>query len=263
MTEVLNRNRPVVLTIAGSDSGGGAGIQADLLTFSACGVFGTSAITCITAQNPSAVTKVEVMSAELVTAQLEAVSSYFRLGAIKTGMLFTVEIIEAVGAFVAAHPEVPLVVDPVMVATSGAVLLRDDARVAVRKLLARATVHTPNLDEAAVLLGWLPDSEEGMLRAAEELVALSGRAVLLKGGHLPGDELVDVLTTPAGTSRTMRRRRIEGVNTHGSGCTLASALAAGLAKGEDLTVAVDSALSYVAEGMRQSINIAGESFIAH
>ncbi len=263
MNDALKRGRPVVLTIAGSDSGGGAGIQADLLTFSACGVFGTSAITCITAQNPGAVTKVDVMSAELVAAQLEAVSSYFKLAAIKTGMLFTVDIIEVVEAFVAANPEVPLVVDPVMVATSGAVLLRDDARAAVRKLLARSTVHTPNLDEAAVLLGWQPDSEEAMLRAAHELVALSGQAVLLKGGHLPGDELVDVLVTAAGTSKTMRRRRIEEVNTHGSGCTLASALAAGLAKGQDLTTAVDLALSYVEKGMRQPIEIAGEQFIAH
>ena len=223
---------PVALSIAGSDSGGGAGIQADLLTFAANGVFGTTAITCLTAQNPDGVTAVQSMPAEFVSEQIHQVHRFFALGAIKTGMLFNTEIIEAVAAFVQTHPEIPLVVDPVMVATSGARLLEESAIEALQaRLLPQASLITPNLDEAAVLLGRRPSTVPEMEAAAAELAAKVGVPVLLKGGHLEQErELVDILATADGNCSAFTALRIDKVNTHGSGCTLSSAIAANLAR---------------------------------
>lgn len=263
MPKEVESGLPTVLAIAGSDSGGGAGIQADLLTFAARSVFGTTAITCLTAQNPREVTGVEPVSSEFLRKQLDAIATHFDLAAIKTGMLFNAELVETVRAFVEERPGVPLVVDPVMVATSGAVLLEAPAQAAMRRLIRLATVHTPNLDEAAVLLGWQPKSPEDMARAADELIDSMGTAVLLKGGHLRGDDLFDLLATPDGMRNLMNRKRIFDINTHGSGCTLASAIAAELGKGHSLKAAADAALAYLDNAMRRPLEVAGERYIAH
>jgi hydroxymethylpyrimidine kinase/phosphomethylpyrimidine kinase len=236
--------RPVALTIAGSDSGGGAGIQADLRAFWALGCFGTSVITCVTAQNLEEVARVDALPPEGVTAQIDAVATGFEVAAVKTGMLYSREIIEAVERVCADRFEgVPLVVDPVMVATSGARLLRDDAVRAYEALFRRATVITPNLDELAVLAGGRPESVDQLEEAAHRLVERFGCSVLAKGGHLDGPA-VDVLVT-AGGSQQWISPRIENVNTHGSGCSFASAVAAGLAHGFELAVAVEQAKKWL------------------
>lgn len=253
----------IALTVAGSDSGGGAGIQADLLTFAARGVFGTTAITCLTAQNPDGVSAVEALPPPFVREQIEQVARYFSLGAAKTGMLLNAGIIGEVANFFAGHRDLPLVVDPVMVATSGAVLLEEAAITALREqLLPRATIITPNLDEAAVLLDQSIRPED-MGDATQRLCDTFGTAVLLKGGHLPGDQLVDMLAIPGDGTRLYRHERIPGVHTHGSGCTLASAIAAELAKGEALPDAVETALAYLWAGLRTPLPIGREHFIAH
>jgi hydroxymethylpyrimidine/phosphomethylpyrimidine kinase len=260
----MNSELPVAVTIAGSDSGGGAGVQADLLTFAAQGVFGTTAITCLTAQNPEGVAAVEAMAPTFVRAQLEQLAAFFALRAAKTGMLFDAGIVEAVAAFLAARSGLPVVVDPVMVATSGAVLLREDAIAAVREhLLPRAALVTPNLDEAAVLLGRRPADEAAMAAAAAELAGRFGVPFLVKGGHLTGEVVVDVLAWPGGGTRTWRDRRIDGVDTHGSGCTLSAAVAAQLARGAGLEEAVAAARAYLRAGLERPLAVGGRRFIAH
>lgn len=255
---------PVAVSIAGSDSGGGAGIQADLLTFAAHDVFGTTAITCLTAQNPDGVSAVEALPSAFVRAQLDQLASYFPLGAAKTGMLFSSDIITAVAAFLDAQPNLPVVVDPVMVATSGALLLERKAVVAFsERLLPRATIITPNLDEAGVLLGTTPDSVAKMEDAVRELRARYQVPVLLKGGHLGGPELVDLFLDAEGELHRFTHERVEGVNTHGSGCTLAAALAARLARGEALADAVEGALGYLAQMLQRPLRVADETFLAH
>lgn len=256
---------PVALSIAGSDSGGGAGIQADLLTFSANGVFGTTAITCLTAQNPDGVSAIEALPPAFVREQVEQVRRYFRIGAVKTGMLFNAEIVREVAAFLEANPDLPAVVDPVMVATSGAVLLHESAIEAVTsELLPRARLITPNLDEAGVLLGHRPESPEEMESAARELARRHGVAVLLKGGHLSAEEaLTDILCLPGGEIRRFTGERIEETHTHGSGCTLSSAIAARLARGRELTEAVGEALTYLRRGMRHPLFLSGRACIRH
>ena len=257
-------NLPVALTIAGSDSGGGAGIQADLLSFAALGVFGTTALTCLTAQNPRGVSAVLAVTPDFLRAQLDQVAAFFPLAAIKTGMLFDAGLIAEVARFAATQTDVPLVVDPVMVATSGALLLRQDAVSALAEaLLPRATVITPNLDEAAVLLGWRPQHRDELTRAATELVTRFGTAVLLKGGHLDGPTVIDVLATPHRPVEIFEQRRLAGVDTHGSGCTLAAALAAALARGEALPNAVATARAYLRRGLERPLTVAGRQWIAH
>ncbi len=236
---------PIALTIAGSDSGGGAGIQADLKTFHAFGVFGTSAITAITAQNTLGVTAVHAVPADVVRAQIRAVAEDLRPGALKTGMLATRELVETVAGSIAEFGLENYVLDPVMVATSGARLLDTDAESAiVEHLLPLCTLVTPNLDEAAILAGFAIDDEAGMRRAAEALVARGARAALVKGGHLKSGDLVDVFFDGA-EFHTWRRARIDTTNTHGTGCTLSAAIAAGLARGRTLVSAVDDALDFV------------------
>jgi len=246
---------PRVLTIAGSDSGGGAGIQADLKTFAAFGVYGTSAITALTAQNTLGVTGVHVVPAEFVTAQIEAVASDIGCDAVKTGMLATAATVEAVVAAVVALELPNLVVDPVMVAKSGDRLLDDDAVHAVRaSLLSRARVITPNIPEAEALAGIRIGSRGDMREAARRLADLCPGAVLVKGGHLPGPEVVDVLFVH-GVFHEFAGPRIEGRATHGTGCTTAAAVAAGLARGHDLAAAVEAAKAYVAGAMRHGIAV--------
>lgn len=255
---------PTVLSIAGSDSGAGAGIQADLLTFAALGTFGTTAVTCITAQNPDGVSGVHAIPAGLVELQCRAVRDFFHPRAAKTGMLFDAAIIDAVARFLADTPALPVVVDPVMVATSGAVLLRDDAIGALRtRLLPRAALVTPNLDEAAVLLGRRPDAPEAMEPAARELARLLGAPVLLKGGHLPGGVLADVLATPEGACRTWTDTRLDTVDTHGTGCTLSAAIAARLARGDALADAVAAGRAYLRGALVRAVAVGGRRFLAH
>jgi hydroxymethylpyrimidine/phosphomethylpyrimidine kinase len=238
--------RAIALTIAGSDSGGGAGIQADLKTFTRFGVFGTSAITAVTAQNTLGVRAWERVSPALVRAQIDAVAVDLRPAAIKSGMLGDAEVVRAVADGVRAHALRPYVLDPVMVATSGDPLLQPDAVSAiVGELFPLATLVTPNLDEAAILVGERPTDVASMERAARALVTTRGaRAALVKGGHLETAELVDVLFD----GRSVRRfthARVETTSTHGTGCTLSAAVAAALALRVPLDNAVELGLEYV------------------
>jgi hydroxymethylpyrimidine/phosphomethylpyrimidine kinase len=255
---------PVALTIAGSDSGAGAGIQADLLTFAAHGVFGTTAITCLTAQNPDGITAIEALPTSFVVEQIRQVHRYFKVRALKTGMLYSAGIIGAVADFLQARREIPAVIDPVMVATSGAVLLKPQALAAIRKrLLPLAALVTPNLDEVGVLLGEKPSSPAAMASAGRQLAQTYGVPFFVKGGHLPGEDLTDVLARPDGQVRAYTAQRVTGVDTHGSGCTLSAAIAANLAKGLGLDDAVEAAGAYLRRGMERSLVIGGRRFINH
>ncbi len=232
------------LTIAGSDSGGGAGIQADLKTFAALGVYGMSALTAITAQNTVGVQGVYELPAEFVGLQIDSVVTDIGVDAVKTGMLANAEIIAVVAAKVREHNLPNLVVDPVMVAKSGDPLLREDAQEAlIRLLLPLAVVVTPNLHEARVLTSMAIESLEDMQRAAAAIHALGPRYVVVKGGHLTGDS-VDVLYD--GQEYVLfPASRVETRNTHGTGCTFASAITAGLAKGLEVVEAVRQAKEYI------------------
>ncbi|HEY6794227.1 MAG TPA: bifunctional hydroxymethylpyrimidine kinase/phosphomethylpyrimidine kinase [Kineosporiaceae bacterium] len=222
---------PIALTIAGSDPSGGAGVQADLKTFSALGAYGTAVLTALTAQNTRGVTGVHLVPAAFVTEQLRTLVADVRIDTIKIGMLATAELAEAVGAFLAGYRCDCVVLDPVMVATSGDRLLAEDAVEAVRRLLPRADLITPNLPEAAHLLGDAPATDVAGMRAqAQRLLEAGARRVLLKGGHLArsgGPQLpaVDVLAGPEGV-RELAADRVATANTHGTGCTLSSAVAA-------------------------------------
>ena len=240
------------LTIAGSDSGGGAGIQADLKTFAAHGVFGTSAVTAITAQNTLGVTAWQAMPADLVTAQIEAVAADFDLRAVKVGMLATAAIVEAVAATIVELDLPDVVVDPVMVATGGDRLLEEDAIEAIkRELMPHTRVLTPNVPEAEALSGMGIASVDDMRSAARRILASGPRVVLVKGGHLRGSESVDVVVT-AHDSFELRRPRVESTSTHGTGCTLSSAIAANLALGLELQPALERAREYVDGAIRHA-----------
>jgi hydroxymethylpyrimidine kinase/phosphomethylpyrimidine kinase len=235
---MTSRTRPVVLSIAGSDSGGGAGIQADLKAITAMGGWGATAITCLTAQNLEGVRAIQATEASVLRDQIDAVCEAFDVRAAKTGMLYSRELIAVTVERLLHHRPFPLVVDPVMVATSGARLLEEDAVAAMRdNLLPIATLATPNLHEAALLAGREVTDLPGMRRAAEVIHRTTGARVLVKGGHL-GGEAVDVLYD--GTSyREYRADRVEsGTAGHGTGCTLASAIATALALGSEVHEAV-------------------------
>ena len=240
------------LTIAGSDSGGGAGIQADLKTFAAHGVYGTSVITAVTAQNTIGVTAFEALSADLVTAQLEAVMSDIGAHAAKTGMLANAAIVEAVAAAV-EDLEIPwLVVDPVMIAKSGDRLVDDEALGAMKsELLRRAFVVTPNVPEAEALSGVTIRSEDDRREAARRIGALGASAVIVKGGHFPSDDIVDVLYDGQRFVE-FKAERMAGDSTHGTGCTFAAAIAAQLALGRTLEEAIPLAQQYVAGAIRHA-----------
>ncbi|WP_370630746.1 bifunctional hydroxymethylpyrimidine kinase/phosphomethylpyrimidine kinase [Maritimibacter sp. DP1N21-5] len=230
-----------VLTIAGSDSGGGAGIQADLKTFSALGVYGASVITAITAQNTRAVRAVHPVPLEVIEAQVATVLEDIEVHAIKVGMLGTPDLVECVAGAISGFPGA-VVLDPVMVAKSGDALLPDTAVLALcRHMLPRATVLTPNLPEAARLLNAVhADTDEDMQEQGRRLLAMGAGAVLMKGGHRRGETCTDWLVTAAGT-KAFKADRIATQNTHGTGCTLSSAIAAGLARGLPLSQAVGRA----------------------
>lgn len=255
---------PITLTIAGSDSGGGAGIQADLKTFAALGVHGTCTTTCVTAQNPKRVFSIQPCEAKIVRQQLEAVFAELPPRAVKTGMLYSEEIIRVVVSFLKTQNRIPLVVDPVMVATSGASLLKPSARKILQKeLLPLAALVTPNLDETEVLTGKKPASVEEMREAAREIFQRFGCAALVKGGHLRGareatDVFFDGKRELLPTSPFTR-----GVRLHGTGCTYSAAIAAHLALGHPLTNAVRLAKKFVTDAIARSTRIGSHHALNH
>ena len=235
---------PIALTIAGSDSGGGAGIQADLKTFAAHGVYGTSALTAVTAQNTRGVTAVHVIPIAMVRAQIDAVATDLRPAAVKIGMLATADIIVEVSRALDAHGLRPVVLDPVMVAKGGSRLLDPDAVDAMSMLLSRAAIVTPNLAEAEVMTGTEVRDRAAMERAARTLVESGAGAALVKGGHLDGGTVADILWTGRDL-HVFESPRIDTAHTHGTGCTLSSAIAAQLALGRPIVEAVEAAIAYV------------------
>ncbi|MET0963853.1 MAG: bifunctional hydroxymethylpyrimidine kinase/phosphomethylpyrimidine kinase [Noviherbaspirillum sp.] len=250
------RRYPRLLTIAGSDSGGGAGIQADLKTFAALGCYGMSAITAITAQNTLGVVAIQALPAALLAQQIDAVTADIGVDAVKIGMLHDPEVVLAVAAAIRRHGWTRVVLDPVMVATSGdALIARETVAVLVHELFPLATVVTPNLDEAALLLGRSVTREEDLAPAAADLLALGAPAMLLKGGHLAGEELVDLLLQAGQPPLRMAGARIASRNTHGTGCTLSSAIACHLAVGSELPTAVRLARDYVIAAIRHGADV--------
>lgn len=247
---------PVALTVAGSDSGGGAGVQADLKTFHAFGVYGTSAITAVTAQNTVGVKAIHKVPAELVAAQIQAVIVDLHPSACKTGMLAAEAIIWAV-AEIFGTASLPLVVDPVMVAASGDPLLEETAVAALRdSLLPLATLVTPNLDEAEILTGMEVRSEPAMRAAAEALLEFGCDAALVKGGHLEGGEVVDVMFDGAEWTE-WRATRLRSRSSHGTGCTLSAAVTAGLATGHDLRESVGLGIRFTRTAIQSGLSLGG------
>ena len=249
---------PIALTIAGSDSGGGAGLQADLKTFAALGVHGTSAVTCLTAQNPRGVRALEAVRARLVLQQIEAVFEELHPAAVKTGLLYSAEIIRVVVKFFRGGERPPLIVDPVMVATSGQRLLQPAAVKALqRDLLPLAALVTPNLPEAEILLGHALRSLADLRAAAREIHARYGCAALVKGGHLRGGrEAVDFFYDGQ-TELLLSAPFVKGIKTHGTGCTYSAAIAAHLARGCTLPGAVEKAKQFVSLAIGESRRAAG------
>jgi hydroxymethylpyrimidine/phosphomethylpyrimidine kinase len=240
---------PIALTIAGSDSGGGAGIQADLKTFHQFGVHGTSVIVALTAQNTVGVRAIHAVPEEMVQAQLAALAEDLPPAALKSGMLATASLVRLIARATREYEWRSYVLDPVMVASSGDRLLDEDAITALREeLIPRAALVTPNLEEAEILTSAAVRTPEAMLAAGNRLLEMGARAVLIKGGHLSGPELVDVLVVP-GVMRRFKHPRIETQATHGTGCTLSAAITAGLALGQSLERSVEDALDYVHRAM--------------
>jgi hydroxymethylpyrimidine/phosphomethylpyrimidine kinase len=245
-----------VLTIAGSDSGGGAGIQADLKTFAALGCYGTSAITALTAQNTVGVQGIHAVPAEFLKAQIQSVLDDIGVDAVKIGMLHAPGIVEVVAWAIDHYQLTNVVLDPVMVATSGDRLIASETvQVLVHELFPRVSVITPNLDEAALLLGRDIPNADALDIAAQDLLAMGARAVLLKGGHLAGDEVVDLLADASGPLQRLASRRIASRNVHGTGCTLSSAIAAHLALGHGLSEAVSLARAFILGAIAQGADV--------
>jgi len=247
----------IALTIAGSDSGGGAGIQADLKTFQRFGVFGTSVITAVTAQNTRGVRAVHPVPPAVVAAQLAAVAEDLPPAALKTGMLANAAVVREVAAAIAHYDFDNYVLDPVILASSGDRLLEPDAEALLRdRLLPLASVVTPNLGEAALLAGYAVEDPAAMERAGRTLLEAGAAAVLVKGGHLRGDALVEVLVTPDGV-RHFPHRRIRTSSTHGTGCTLSAAITAALALGQPLEEAVHNAIEFVCRAIAEAPKLGG------
>jgi hydroxymethylpyrimidine/phosphomethylpyrimidine kinase len=245
----------VSMTIAGSDSGGGAGIQADLKTFAALGVYGTSVITAVTAQNTVEVRKAMELPIDLVGAQIDAVVEDIGVDGAKTGMLASSEVIEIVAQRIDEHQLKRLVVDPVMVAKSGDRLLREDAvESLVERLIPLAMVVTPNLPEAERLVGFAVEDEDSMRRAAKAIVELGAGSAVIKGGHARGEESVDLLFTGK-RFRRFRTKRLESRNTHGTGCTFSAAIAARLAMGCSIEKSVEDAKEYLTRALARGVDI--------
>jgi hydroxymethylpyrimidine/phosphomethylpyrimidine kinase len=257
---------PIVLTIAGSDNSGGAGIQADLKTFTTLGVYGTTAVTCVVAEHPGRVLNITPIPSERVADQIRLVLEAFPVAAIKTGMLHSAEIIAAVSRAIAPALEkrVPLVVDPVMVASSGKVLMKKDAVSALRKFIARATLVTPNRDEAELLWGRRISNFETLTKAALDLAKGFGNPeFLVKGGHLKTGVALDVLAYPDGRLREFGAKRIPGIDPHGTGCTYSAAITAGLAKGLTVTEAVVMGKSFITRALQRRFEIGPYQLLNH
>lgn len=245
-----------VLTIAGSDSGGGAGIQADLKTFSALGCYGMSAITALTAQNTIGVQGILAIPADFLKSQIQSVVDDIGVDAIKIGMLHAPAIVEVVAWAIDHYQLTNVVLDPVMVATSGDRLIAEETvQVLVRELFPRCSVITPNLDEAALLLGRDIPNAQALSAAAQDLLAMGAQAVLLKGGHLAGDEVVDWFLQSDGRSQRLASPRISSRNVHGTGCTLSSAIAAHLALGHTLQEAVTLSRHFILNAIAQGAEV--------
>ena len=256
--ETSGRTPPVVLTIAGSDNSGGAGLQADLKTFTTLGVYGTCAVTCVVAEHPGRVLNITPLPAARVGDQIRLVLEAFPVAAIKTGLLLSAQIIEAVETALDSARAVPLVVDPVMVASTGRVLLEKDAIRALRRFLARADLITPNRDEAALLWGREITHLRDLEKAARDLAGEFGRpSILAKGGHLQTGMAVDLLASPAGKLLRFAAKRIPGVDPHGTGCTYSAAIAAGLAQGLILEQAVAQGKKFITRAIRHRFEIGG------
>ncbi len=251
---------PIALTIAGSDSGGGAGIQADLKTFAALGVHGTSALTCVTAQNPRRVRAIQACRPEIVRGQIDAVVEELPPAAVKTGMLYSTEIIHAVVEFFQTHRRLPLVVDPVMISTSGSKLLKPSAiKLLKTGLLPLATLVTPNLDEAAILTGRKLKSPEDLRWAARKIHADFGCAALIKGGHLRNSkEAIDIYFDGA-NELLLTAPFVKGVHTHGTGCTYSAAITGFLARDYGLPEAVVKAKEFISQAIAQNYRAAKHS----
>jgi hydroxymethylpyrimidine/phosphomethylpyrimidine kinase len=258
----MSKNTPRVLVIAGSDSSGGAGIQADIKTITVLGGYATTAITALTAQNTKGVQEVLPVAPVFVAAQMTAVLEDIGTDAIKTGMLATKGVVEAVAANLPT--DIPVVIDPVMVATSGGSLLDPDGiGVLKEKLFPKATLVTPNIPEAEILTGQNIKNEEDMKTAGEALLKTGAKAILIKGGHGKGDEILDLLVTEKGVHE-FRHKRIKSPNTHGTGCTLSSAIALGLASGLDIKKAVEMAIDYVLKAIANAPDFgAGNGPLGH
>lgn len=256
---------PIALTIAGSDSGGGAGIQADLRTFSFHQVHGTSALTCVTAQNTQGVQRVDALPPAAVVAQIQSVTSDLPVAAAKTGMLLNAEIMTAVAELLQAQPISQLVIDPVMVSRAGAQLIDDSAIATLKQLLLPlATVLTPNRYEAQILSGLDINTLDDMKAAAQRILETGAAAVVVKGGAMP-DELrgVDVFAS-AETLEVLKTEQVETTDTHGTGCTLSAAIAANLAQGNDTLTAIRSAKQYVTQALHYSLRIGqGQGPVGH
>ncbi len=256
------KDMPCAVTVAGSDSGGGAGIQADLKTFAALGVHGATAITCITAQNPRRVLQVQPCSVSIVRSQMEAVFTELKPAAAKTGMLYSAPIIQAVADFFGQRRQTPLVVDPVMVSTSGARLLKSAAlRLLCNELLPLATLITPNLDEAEVLVGRKLTGVEDLRSAAREIHRRFGCAALVKGGHLRGlRDAVDIFNDGR-DALLLSAPFVRGVSTHGTGCTYSAAIAGYLARGYTCSHAVQQAKKFITQAIAASRRTSGHSIL--
>ncbi len=245
-----------VLTIAGSDSSGGAGIQADLKTITALNAYGMSAITALTAQNTQGVFEVVACDHAFISLQIDVVLSDIGADVIKTGMLFDRSIIDAVSDMLSLYPKIPRIIDPVMVATSGSVLLKDDAIESfIEKMIPNATLITPNIPEAELLSNMKIHSKDDMVKAGEKILELGTKAVLVKGGHAGGETVTDVYLPANNQPHFFTRKRIKSENTHGTGCTLASAIAAYLSQGQSLENAIEKATLFVAKGIEFAPNL--------
>ena len=255
---------PVVLTIAGSDCSGGAGLQGDLKTFTTLGVYGACAVTCVVAEHPGRVSTITPLAPEQVAEQIQLVLEAFPVAAIKTGMLFSAAIIEAVAEALepALRAEIPLVIDPVMVASAGRMLMKKGALRALQGLIARADLVTPNRDEAALLWGEPINGVEELETAAKALAKKFKKPwVLAKGGHLKSGMAVDILASPLGKIRRYAEKRIPGVDPHGTGCTYSASIAAGLARGLALEEAVALGKRFITRAIRERLEIGGYTLL--
>lgn len=247
---------PRLLTIAGSDSGGGAGIQADLKTFSALGCYGMSAITALTAQNTIGVRAIHAIPPQMLRDQIDAVIEDIGVDAVKVGMLHAPEIVQVVADAIDRHQLRQVILDPVMIATSGAVLIENEAvQALVQQLFPLVQLITPNLDEAGFLVGHTLKNEADMESAADQLLGLGARAVLIKGGHLRGDTVADLFVNCEAQKWWLRAPRIHSPNTHGTGCTLSSAIAAHLALGDPMSLAIEKSHAYIRQALKAGAHV--------